>query len=72
MAALAAANSGQLDIAWEQAIRAQQSGREMSTELEVLTEMGVPPDCVAMGWNRNELKRCRATSQTSVDEVFAA
>jgi len=47
MAALAAANSGQLDIAWEQVIRAQQSGREMSTEIEVLTEMGAPPEDLA-------------------------
>lgn len=47
MAALAAANSGRLDLAWEQAIRAQQSGREMSTEIEVLTEMGPPPENLA-------------------------
>ncbi len=43
MAAMAAANSGQLDVAWEQAIRAQQSGLDMSREIEVLTGMGPPP-----------------------------
>ncbi len=43
MAALAAANSGQLDIAWEQAIRAQQSGLDMANEIDVLTGMGPPP-----------------------------
>ena len=44
MAALAAANSGQLDIAWEQAIRAEQSGLDMSNEIDVLTGMGPPPE----------------------------
>lgn len=43
MAAMAAANSGQIAVAWEQAIRAHQTGVDMATVLAALADVSDPP-----------------------------
>jgi len=43
MAAMAAANDARMDVAWEQVIRAQQAGVDMSPEIELLTATSPPP-----------------------------
>ena len=59
MAALAAANAGRLEVAWEQAIRAQQSGLDMSSEIEALKDMSPPPEIWKCYWRRRALSSHR-------------
>lgn len=43
MAARSSANAGQMEVAWEQAIRAQQAGIDMTAEIEILAATSPPP-----------------------------